>query len=724
VGTVLYELVAGHPPFGGRTMSDILANVLRVEPDPLSRSGRDCPPELQRIVAKCLRKDRDHRYQDMRDVALDLEAFGDTLSGTSVEPRRLRSRWPVGLALVAAGVVAVAGVRWLLERGTPPQPASSSTSGPLTLKRLTFDSGLQTDVTFSADGRFIAYASDRSGNFDIWVQPVDGGEPVQITRDPEQDVHPAWSPDGDSIAFRSERRGGGIFVMPALGGHARQLATFGSHPSWLNRSELLFLNGSPERGAATIQLFVARVDGEAPKEVLRDFTVGGGFLWAAGHPDGRISVMASHRERGFGLFTLSRDGQTVTTSPIPDSFPLRRPALDGRHPLRFRWNASGTALYLEATVDGIGNLWRVRVDPRTLELMRMERLTTGPGRDIAAALSADGRRLAYTAATEQTRVFVQSLSADGRSLADTAAPVTEAGADIFTSALSSDGRRLAYVMRRVGSTRFELRVANVETNASDLLDDDLDTDVHICWSADDSAILHQRIREVPGRADGGEAQIVRHAPGGRETVLRPWSSTTFLAGGGTAGAHEELGTTFNFAGVPSQIAVWAMKGDESPRPIRVLLSDAKANLWEPRYVPGYRWISFVREPLGEAQRVEMMIAPAQGSSPAEWTRLMADHPWADKPRWSVDGRLLYFLSPGSGHYFNLWAVPFDPIKGVATGTAFHVTHYDSPALFLAPNVGLVATNIVKGRVALTMASTSGSIWMLDNVEPAERTESR
>jgi hypothetical protein len=103
---------------------------------------------------------------------------------------------------------------------------------------------------------------------------------------------------------------------------------------------------------------------------------------------------------------------------------------------------------------------------------------------------------------------------------------------------------------------------------------------------------------------------------------------------------------------------------------------------------------------------------------------MADHPWADKPRWSVDGRLLYFLSPGSGHYFNLWAVPFDPIKGVATGTAFHVTHYDSPALFLAPNVGLVATNIVKGRVALTMASTSGSIWMLDNVEPAERTESR
>ena len=81
VGAVLYELVAGHPPFDGRTTSDIVANVLHVEPPPLGRFAHDCPPELQRIVSKCLRKDRGHRYQTMRDVALDLEALGDTLRG-------------------------------------------------------------------------------------------------------------------------------------------------------------------------------------------------------------------------------------------------------------------------------------------------------------------------------------------------------------------------------------------------------------------------------------------------------------------------------------------------------------------------------------------------------------------------------------------------------------------------------------------------------------------
>ena len=81
VGAVLYELVTGHPPFDGRTTSDIVANVLHVEPPPLERFAHDCPPELQRIVSKCLRKDRGHRYQTMRDVALDLEALGDTLRG-------------------------------------------------------------------------------------------------------------------------------------------------------------------------------------------------------------------------------------------------------------------------------------------------------------------------------------------------------------------------------------------------------------------------------------------------------------------------------------------------------------------------------------------------------------------------------------------------------------------------------------------------------------------
>jgi hypothetical protein len=122
---------------------------------------------------------------------------------------------------------------WVVSRHLFTQGAESAELVQRNLTRLTFGSGLQMDVTWSPDGRFIAYASDRAGNFDIWVQSVTGVDPVQITKSPAHDTQPDWSPDGSRLAFRSERDGGGLYVVPALGGVERQLTSIGTHPSWL-----------------------------------------------------------------------------------------------------------------------------------------------------------------------------------------------------------------------------------------------------------------------------------------------------------------------------------------------------------------------------------------------------------------------------------------------------------------------------------------------------------
>lgn len=74
------------------------------------------------------------------------------------------------------------------------------------------------DVQTAALGLSIAYSSDRGGKFDIWVQQVSGGDPVQITKRPGQNLQPDWSPDGKYITYRSEQGEGGIYVIPALGG--------------------------------------------------------------------------------------------------------------------------------------------------------------------------------------------------------------------------------------------------------------------------------------------------------------------------------------------------------------------------------------------------------------------------------------------------------------------------------------------------------------------------
>jgi DNA-binding winged helix-turn-helix (wHTH) protein len=98
------------------------------------------------------------------------------------------------------------------------QKLHSSRLSPMqrALTRLTFDDGLQVGATWSPDGRFVAYSSDRRGKFDIWVQQVSGGDPVQVTHSPGHNWQPDWSPDGKYIAYRSEGGEGGLFIIPAL----------------------------------------------------------------------------------------------------------------------------------------------------------------------------------------------------------------------------------------------------------------------------------------------------------------------------------------------------------------------------------------------------------------------------------------------------------------------------------------------------------------------------
>ena len=80
LGVMLYEMVAGRCPFAGESRSDVMAAILDREPAPLARFDPDVPSELQRIVGKALRKDRDERYQGMRDVLLDLQALREDLA--------------------------------------------------------------------------------------------------------------------------------------------------------------------------------------------------------------------------------------------------------------------------------------------------------------------------------------------------------------------------------------------------------------------------------------------------------------------------------------------------------------------------------------------------------------------------------------------------------------------------------------------------------------------
>jgi hypothetical protein len=126
-----------------------------------------------------------------------------------------------------------------------------------------------------------------------------------------------------------------------------------------------------------------------------------------------------------------------------------------------------------------------------------------------------------------------------------------------------------------------------------------------------------------------------------------------------------------------------------------------------------RWIVFeavVNSPNPESA---LYVVPASGGP---WTRITDGRHWDDKPRWSPDGRTIYFVS-GPGGFFNVWGIHFDPDAGKPIGQPFQVTKFDSPRLMIPRWIPLVGLSLTQDKLVLTMAQESGNIWLLDNVGP-------
>jgi DNA-binding winged helix-turn-helix (wHTH) protein/dipeptidyl aminopeptidase/acylaminoacyl peptidase len=302
---------------------------------------------------------------------------------------RLRRNRRTTIAVTLFGVVA-AGPWTTTKWSARNRPVSTRLSvGNLT--RLTFDPGLQIDVTWSPDGSSIAYASDKAGSFDVWVKRVADTEAIQITRSPAQDTQPTWSPDGRTIVFRSDRDGGGLFAVPAEGGAERRLTTFGVRPKWAPDGSQILFGSTDTRFASEVstRLDTVGLDGSSPREVLRDFLDDGLRVgrWVWYHDSRRVSVLAQNRNREEGVFTLPLAGGQPKLLKLD-------PALSFWQ--WFEWRDGGRTLYVErGEPEHVRSVFRLTVDPVGMQIVAAQRLFTGDaGVGVDASTSPDGTRLA------------------------------------------------------------------------------------------------------------------------------------------------------------------------------------------------------------------------------------------------------------------------------------------------------------------------------------------
>ncbi len=125
--------------------------------------------------------------------------------------------------LAVAGMLVAMAIAVLLGVKAYKAPGSPATTLPITIRQITTWPGLDSNPAFSPDGESIAYSSDHNGNFEIYLRSLaPDGRDIQLTTDGHQNFDPKWSPDGKRIAYYSMKRGG-IFMMPALDGVAKRL---------------------------------------------------------------------------------------------------------------------------------------------------------------------------------------------------------------------------------------------------------------------------------------------------------------------------------------------------------------------------------------------------------------------------------------------------------------------------------------------------------------------
>src|SRR5262249_42442704 len=389
------------------------------------------------------------------------------------------------------------------------------------LSQLTYGAGLQGEPSWGSDGQMIAYSSDRSGNFDIWVQQVNGGDPVNVTKSPEHDWQPDLSPDGTSIVFRSEGDGGGLFIIPAFGGSVRKISSFGYCPRWSpDGSRILFFDYPFRIAGETKKAYVVSLDGESPREVQSEFLsqfIYGGVRGVAWHPDGqRISVWGDHSKFGLGLWTMPLNGGIAIKSEMPAEVEklLKEAAVSLE---KFQWAPSHRYLYFEGKDKSVRNLWRVTMDPQTLRWVAgPERLTTDVGLDTDLALSRDGKKLAYTIRAENRSIWLLPFDAATGQIKGARQSIATASMNPMACDLSRDGKKLSLAAQRAGKyVRSEISLEDGQEKL--LATEDIFVPYAGYWSRDGTRLVTRRERYLgPNGSLLFESTIIVYPAGGGE----------------------------------------------------------------------------------------------------------------------------------------------------------------------------------------------------------------
>ena len=436
LGVVIYEMVTGQMPFEAKNVAGAIVPIPEQEPPPLAHYLPEAPAELQMIVNKALRSNRDERYQTTTELLTDLKIV--------TSKRSAKSRFTAGRLIVLAATlsVAVGGLLWFYASNR----TVKSSLPPMKVLPLTGSSGgSEYGPSFSPDGSMIAFTwnGPKGDNDDIYIKLIGSEPPRRLTVDPASDFHPVWSPDGRFIAFDRFKsvEEEATFLISPFGGPEQKLYSPRVHSVW---------GGDKNGDWSPDGKFLA-----APGK----FSAGMGYqlrLFSVETLEERAITFPPPEFFGDLIPTFSPDGRTIAFVRVKEAFisdlyvvpfaggEARRLTFDNLTIEGLDWTPDGSEIVFSSRRGGRQSLWRIPANGGDAERVAVGENAT------SISIARKGHRLAYTEKVVDPNIWRLEIPSASSNVTSQASLISTSFSE-YDPQYSPDGKRITFWSDRSGS---------------------------------------------------------------------------------------------------------------------------------------------------------------------------------------------------------------------------------------------------------------------------------
>ena len=443
LGIMLYELLTGQKPFRGETNLDILTKIISETSD-IDYPKNLVSPEFKSIISKALEKEAENRYQSVNEILEDLNQIrspGKPFSGSNKDSEsirfKVRNRYALLIAVIITLIVVVSAIQFFIVLPGKSKLDLSS----MNTSRFTSTPGAELYPAFSPDGNSVAFSwnGPEQDNMDIYVKNKNGGNPLRLTTNPSADWNPEWSHDGRYIAFTRPfpdiLRTYDIFVISSSGGQEQKVGRIsptGNIPdlSWSKDNKFIFFSqwAPLDSSAAVFKVSLETQNVEQvsspPAEIVGD-------LIPHISPDGKyIGYIRKNLTDSFDIYIQNIDNRE-TKKVISENVEIQD----------FSWGNNSRSIIYSANLDGTAALWNTDISGKKKEKILSGISINNPD------YSPTGNSIVYNETSKNSNIWKMDLQNPENEVL----LVSSSTLENLVSDISSDGKRILFSSNRTGT---------------------------------------------------------------------------------------------------------------------------------------------------------------------------------------------------------------------------------------------------------------------------------